>query len=820
MPIRCPARGPFVLGAFLLSTAPGLHAASPRVVPDRAELLGPDSVQQVVVDGPAGDGGPVDRTGSSAFSSADTAVAAVDSTGLIVARGDGSTVVTVQVDGKEVRLPVVVRGYRRPPAMNFANEVVPVFTKLGCNAGGCHGKASGQNGFRLSLLGFEPALDYETLVKEGRGRRLFPAMPARSLLLEKSSGGVPHGGGRRMEVGSHEYRVILRWIEAGMPVGRPDDPTVERIAIYPEARRLAQGSTQQVNVTAYYSDGRAEDVTRWSQYQSNDLDVADVAEGGRVRARGHSGQAAIMARYQGKVAVFRATVPLPRRPSAEVAFASDNPIDRLVLKQWRALGLEPSGDCSDAEFVRRAGLDITGTLPTAAETRAFVVDKAADKRARLVDRLLDRPEYATYFSIKWADILRNKRDGKPEYAAGTYRFHDWIRESLERNVPYDEFVRGILTATGSPETSPPVMWYRKKKKSDEYVDETAQVFLGMRLQCAKCHHHPFEVWGQDDYYGFAAFFARVKRKNRVDAPRDGLKEEVIISARSGSVSHPKTGKTMLPKGLGDVAIPVSPADDPRSRLVDWMASPSNPYFARALVNRYWAHFFGRGIVEPLDDIRLTNPPTNPELLDALAGSFVKSGYDLKALVRLMATSRAYGLSSVPNESNVADRQSFARHYPRRLGAEVLLDAISQVTAAPTSFAGLPAGTRAIDLPDEGVSSGFLDAFGRPKRDTACECERVSDASLGQSLMLLNSPDIQAKLTAGGGRAERLAKDPRPDAEKVAELFWDAFARAPDSGESTAALDHLTGTPNAAAKRLAYEDILWALLNAKEFQFND
>ena len=819
MRIRCSAPGRLVLGvAILVGAARPVLAADPiRVVPDRADLLGPDSVQQIVVDG----GAAVDRTGASTFSSADTAVADIDSTGLIVARGDGSTTVSARVDGREAKVPVTVRGFEHPPAMNFANQVVPVFTKLGCNSGGCHGKASGQNGFRLSLLGFEPALDYETLVKEDRGRRLFPADPARSLLLEKAVATMPHGGGRRLEVGSHEYRVILRWIAAGMPVGRDDDPTVARIAIFPEARRLAQGSTQQVVVTATYSDGRSEDVTRWAQYQSNDLDVAGVAEGGRVTVRDHSGQAAVMARYQGKVAVFRATVPLPRRPTeAQIAFVSDNPLDRLVLKQWRELGVEPSADSTDAEFIRRATLDINGTLPDAAETREFVADRAEGKRAKLIGRLLDRPEYATYFAIKWADVLRNKRDGKPEYAASTYRFHDWIRESLGRNVPYDEFVRGILTASGTPESSPPVMWYRKKKKTDEYVDDAAQVFLGMRLQWAKCHHHPFEVWGQDDYYGFAAFFGRVKRKVLVDARKDGLKEEVIVTSRTGSVSHPKTGKTMTPKGLGDEVVAMTAADDPRDRLVDWMVTPSNPYFARALVNRYWAHFFGRGIVEPLDDIRLTNPPSNPELLDALASEFVKSGYDLKSLVRLLTTSRVYGLSSVPNETNLADRQSFARHYPRRLGAEALLDAISQMTAAPTSFAGLPAGTRAIDLPDEGIASGFLDAFGRPKRDSACECERVSDASLGQSLMLLNSPDIQAKLTAAGGRAERLAKDPRPDSEKVVELFWDAFARAPDSGESAAALDHLEAGHDPAAKRLAYEDILWALLNAKEFQFND
>jgi hypothetical protein len=792
----------------------GVAQRAIRPYPTKAELVGPDSVQQIAVDLVEG-AKSTDRTSTATFSSSDTRIAEIDSHGLINARGDGDAVVTIRLGELVTTLPVSVRNYSRVPAMNFANQVVPVFTKLGCNSGGCHGKASGQNGFRLSLLGFEPALDYETLVMEGRGRRLFPAAPARSLLLQKATAKAPHGGGRRMEEGSHEYRVVARWIESGMPLGRPEDPTVDRLEIFPPGRVLDRGATQQVVVTARYTDGRAEDVTRWAQYQSNDLDVVDVADGGQVRTLGHSGQAAVMARYQGKVAVFRATVPLgPPIASRIVDDRAENPIDRLIRKQWDILGLEPSVACSDAEFIRRASLDITGSLPTASQTRAFVGETSVDKRARLVDRLLERPEYASYFAIKWADILRNKRDGKPEAASATYRFHDWIRESLAANVSYDRFVRSVLTASGTPETAPAVMWYRKKKKTDEFVDDTAQVFLGMRLQCAKCHHHPFEAWGQDDYYGFAAFFARVKRKPQLDAQRD----EVIFTARTGSVSHPKTGKTMLAKGLGDRVVPVGPTDDPRQRLADWMTSPSNPFFAKALVNRYWAHFFGRGIVEPLDDIRLTNPPSNPELLEALADQFIKSGYDLKALVRVMATSRVYGLSSVPNATNAEDKQSFARHYPRRMGAEVLLDAISQVTATPTPFPGFPTGTRAIDLPDEGVVSGFLDAFGRPKRDTACECERVSDASLGQSLMMLNSADVQSKLSSTGGRAETLSKDPRPDGVKLTELFWDVFGRAPNSGESETALAHLSA--NADKKRLAYEDILWALLNAKEFQFND
>ncbi len=531
-----------------------------------------------------------------------------------------------------------------------------------------------------------------------------------------------------------------------------------------------------------------------------------------------SGLAAVMARYQGQVAVFRATVPLGLPIAGAPDFPVDNLVDAATLKQWKALGIAPSESCTDAEFIRRASLDITGSLPTIAEIKAFVADAAPDKRARLVDGLLERPEYASYFAVKWADILRNKREGNESFARGTFTFYDWIRENLARNMPYDRFVRSIVAASGTPTTAPPVQWYQRLKQTDAFVDDTAQVFLGMRLQCAKCHHHPFEKWGQDDYYGFAAFFSRIGRKPSPAGRMTGRTEEVIFAARSGAVNHPKTGQLMKPKGLGTEALDIPASGDPRQKLVDWMADPKNPYFARAVVNRYWAHFFGRGVVEPLDDMRQTNPPSNAELLDGLADDFVQHGYDLKHLIRRIATSRTYGLSSVPNESNAKDKQSFARHYPKRMSAEVLLDAISQVTAAPTSFGGLPVGTRAIELPDESVASAFLDTFGRPKRDSPCECERVSDASLGQSLMLLNSNEVQGKLSAGGGRATALTQDPRPEAEKLDELFWAAFGRAPSSGELTSALSHLGKNPQK--KREAFEDIIWALVNAKEFQFND
>jgi hypothetical protein len=789
-----------------------------RVFPPRIELHGPDSVQQLAVDGLAQQRDRFDLTGAARFESSDPAVAAVDERGFVVPARDGSAVITVRAKGLTATVPTVVKEFAHGLPVNFANQVVPIFTKVGCNAGNCHGKSSGQNGFRLSLLGFEPSLDYESLVKEGRGRRLFPAAPDASLLLMKATARVPHGGGKRLDRDSHEYRLIRRWISLGMPVGKPTDRTVKEIAIYPGERVLPLGESQQVVVTARYSDGSAEDVTRWAQYQSNETEVAGVEPGGRVDTRRLSGQAAIMARYQGHVAVFRATVPMA--PAATKPDTEEHPIANLIdaaaVKAWNALAIRPSGICSDSEFIRRASLDITGTLPSAAEVKAFMADGSSDKRARLVDRLLEKPEYAAFFAIKWADILRNKREGRADLQYATFHFHDWIRENLARNIPYDRFVRGILAASGDAETAPPVQWYRKLRETNAFVDDTAQVFLGMRLQCARCHHHPFEKWSQHDYYGFAAFFARVGRKPDLRAQRSGRDIEAIYTLRAGSVTHPKTGETMKPRVLGGQVIEVSSGEDPRQKLVDWMADPKNPFFARALVNRYWAHFFGRGIVEPLDDMRLTNPPSNPELLEGLARTFVQSGYDLKGLIRTICTSRVYGLSSVPNESNAKDRQSFARHYPRRMSAEMLLDAIAQVTGVPTTFDGLPRDTRAIDLPDESVGSTFLETFGRPRRDTACECERVSDASLGQSLMLLNSADVQAKLAGQGGRVDQLAKDNQPDAVKINELFWAAFARSPSDHEEKSALAHLAG--HAANKRLAYEDIIWALINAKEFQF--
>jgi hypothetical protein len=708
--------------------------------------------------------------------------------------------------------------------INFGNHIVPIFTKLGCNSGGCHGKQSGQNGFRLSLLGFEPELDYMTLVKEGRGRRLFPAAPDQSLLLTKAAGQVAHGGGKRLEVGSDEYNLVRRWIASGMPFGEKTDPTVKSISVFPDHRLMSRASKQQFAVYAHYTDGTVEDITRRAQYETNDQEIASVNESGLVRTLALSGEAAIMVRYQEHVATFRATVPLGVK-IPEYKFEQKTIVDKYTAAKWKTLGLVPSELCTDAEFIRRVMLDLCGTLPTPKQVDAFVNDKSSDKRDKLVDELVDSPEYAYFFAAKWADILRVKRRNQADRAKGTFAFHGWIRKAMAKDKPYDEFVRDILGATGDERTSPPTVWYKELTKPEEFVDDVAQVFLGQRLACAQCHHHPYEKWSQDDYWGLAAFFGRVGRKQIpvLGSAQNNTNRIAIYSLPNGAVRNKKTNAIAPTKPLAAEAIEVGSFDDPRQKLVDWMVKKDNPFFARTVANRYWAHFFSRGIVDPLDDMRVTNPPSNPELLDALADDFIKNKFSLKQLVKTIVKSRTYQLSSTPNEFNKHDKQNYARYYPRRRSAEVLFDAVNLVAGAPAAFNGLPsdkhAPNRAIMLPDESFPSYFLDVFGRPQRISACECERVSEANLAQALHLLNSDEVQGKLSRGGGRADVMsgAKDTRPDAEKVDELFLWAFSRKPTDEQRKVALAHIA--KHATNKKVAYENILWALLNTKEFIFN-
>jgi len=788
-------------------------------------LHGADAKQQILVIATLAGGSQRDFTRLAEYEVSPSSIADVSKAGVVVPRANGQATITVKTtEGLASTLPLVVEDFNISKPVNFANQVVPIFTKAGCNGGGCHGKSGGQNGFRLSLLGFEPSEDYEFLVKEARGRRLFPAAPDRSLLLLKGAAILPHGGGKRLEPDSDDYRLLVRWISQGMPYGSTNDPSVERIEVFPKERTMALGGEQQLIVTAHYTDGSREDVTRSALFEPNDKEMAKTDESGLVTLYQQPGDVAVMVRYQAKVATFRATVPL----GAVVAVLPPprNFIDDLVFKKLKTVGLPPSELCDDPTFMRRAGIDIAGRLPTPDEVRQFLADKNPAKRDRWIDTLLDSPDYAEYFANKWSALLRNKRtDGK--HTRGTYAFHAWIRDSLLENKPFDHLVREVLAASGDMADNPPVAWYRQARDTTTQLEDTAQLFLGQRLQCAQCHHHPYEKWSQQDYYGFAAFFSRVGRKGGSEPG-----EEAIFHKRGAAeATHKKTKRSVKAAGLGATPAGLALEDDPRQALVDWMTAPENPYFARSLVNRYWKHFFNRGLVEPEDDMRETNPPTNPELLAALAQHFVKSGFDLKDLVRTICRSQVYQFSALPNAVNQVDKQNFSRFYPKRLTAEVLLDAIDQVTATESKFEGMPAGTRAVCLPDNSFnqSSYFLQVFGRPEGSSSCECERSQDASLAQSLHLLNSKDVQAKLTDDKARAARFASDQeRGDDVKVRELYLWAFSREPKADEMDIAQKHLAkyaekssddkGNP-VNGRRQAYEDLIWALINTKEFLFN-
>jgi hypothetical protein len=788
-------------------------------------LVGREAHQQLLVTGHLSGGGMRDLTRAVRYSAEPAGVVQISAAGDVRPLHDGNATITATADEQLVaKIAVSVERSNESLPIHFANQIVPVFTKAGCNSGGCHGKSSGQNGFRLSLLGFEPGEDYEHLVAESRGRRLSPAAPEHSLLLLKATAIVPHGGGKRMEVGSEDYNLLARWIRQGMPPGNPGDPSVASIEVVPATRTLPLGSEQQLLVIARYSDGFAQDVTRSAVYEASDREMGSVDAGGHVSVLRQPGSFSVMVRYQGKVATFRATLPLGA--PVEKLPAARNFVDELVFKQLRAMGMPPSEVCDDGTFLRRVTLDIAGRLPTVDEVRSFRDDPSpsADKRDRCIERLLASGDYADYFANKWSALLRNRR-ATPNHQRGNYLFHDWIRECFYSNVPYDRFVRAILTASGDVTQDPPAEWYRQVTTPTAQLEDAAQLFLGTRIQCAQCHHHPYEKWSQQDYYGLAAFFAQVSRK-----PAEGG-EEMIYARRAAAVAtNVKTGQAVKATGLGaKAAAELTADDDAREALVDWMMAPDNRFFAPALVNRYWKHFLGRGLVEPEDDVRETNPATNPELLAALAKHFVESHYDLKDLIRTICRSSTYQLSATPNRYNGADKQYYSRYYPKRLNAEVLLDAIDAVAASSTSFAGLPAGTRAVQLPDNSFNAGsyFLTVFGRPESSSACECERSQEASLAQSLHLLNSKEVLGKVSADAGRAARASSASESnDDEKIRELYLLAYAREPSAEELELARRYVTrqvrdkdGKRQPVNKRSAYEDIVWALINTKEFLFN-
>ncbi len=785
-------------------------------------LTGPEARAQLVATGRYDSGQVRDWTRKVSYKAWPLGVVDVSSSGYVRPLKNGkATITAVAKDGDLTSsVKVKVKRQKDAPRVSFPNQIIPKLTKLGCNNGGCHGKginsdpssSGGQNGFRLSLLGFYPKRDYEYLVNESRGRRLMPAAPEQSLMLLKASGSVPHEGGKRMAKTSRAYKLLRRWIDQGMPYSSKNDPTLKGIRVYPGERTLPRDGKHQLRVIAHYSDGSKKDVTRVAQYESDNTNRAEVTKDGVVKMLGRPGEVSIMARYQANVATFRATVPF----GADVKEFPEpnNFIDKLVFRKLEKLGLPPSKVCDDATFIRRATLDIAGRLPKPKVAKEFVASDDPEKRSKYIDRLLASGDYADNFAMKWKSILRNKRRNG-NFERGNYAFYQWIRQSLYNNKPYDQFVRELLTASGKVGENPPVAWYREVRKKHKRVEDTAQLFLGVRIQCARCHHHPFEKWSQDDYYKLQGFFSRLRKKG---SARNNRAENYRVYHRYGNANsrNPTSGERLKPAGFGGKTMEIPPGKDPRKALVDWMTKPDNPFFAKALANRYWSHFFGRGIVEPADDIRKTNPPSNPALLEALEDHFVKTGYDLKELIRTICNSKVYQLSSVPNKYNKGDKQQFSRYYPKRLRAEVLLDAIDQVNGTETGFNGLPKQVRAVEIPDHGsTGSYFLSVFGRPEGSSACECERSSKASLAQSLHLLNSRQINRKLRRG--RAKKLAKDDsRSVKQKITDLYYRALSRPPSEKELKKAVSYIKSTKN---KRNAYEDVVWALLNTKEFLFN-
>jgi hypothetical protein len=727
--------------------------------------------------------------------------------------------------------------------VSFVNDVIPVLTRAGCNMGTCHGAAVGKNGFKLSLRGFAPELDFVALTRQYQGRRVNVLKPDQSLLLQKPLMEIPHLGGKALRRGTSEYSILSRWIAAGTPGPDPRDPHVTALHVNPPNKSLAPQARLQLRVEAVFSDGTVRDVTHWTRFASNDENVATVVPSGLVTIDG-VGQTAIMVGYQDKVAVARVQVPFPNKidPALYSKLPRANYIDDKVYAKLAALRLTPSGTASDLEYIRRVTLDLTGALPTPAEARAFAAAKNPQKRAALVDTLMARPEFTDFWAYKWSDLLRVNRGTLKD--KGMWAYYSYIHDAVRDNKGWDVMAREVLTAHGNTFLDGPANYFRTALKPEELAENVSQGFLGIRMQCAKCHNHPLEKWTQNEYYGMAQIFSRVKYK--ADLAIYANDEMTVYNVSTGDLIQPRLGRPVPPKPLGGPELALTSTEDRRVFFTNWLTRPDNWYFTHSIVNRVWAHFMGRGLVEPVDDMRETNPASNPELFDALADDFVKHKFDLRHLMRRIVTSRAYQISSAATPLNAKDDKYFSHFLVRRMTAEELLDALSQVTGRPEEFPGMPAGVRASQLPDTHVKSDFMDVLGRPARVITCECERSQEPNMAQALLFINGDLLNRKVTADDGLVDRLVKAGKSDPEILDQLYWSTCGRAPRPEERSANLNALhqalaappaavtpAPLPNApatadpkvqkaqheAARRRAFEDMLWVLVNSKEFLFN-
>jgi len=804
--------------ASLVTLISDVHAEKKMTVyPSTFRLAGKGAQQQLLVNVHDGER-EIDATGKASFRSLHPEVLQVSASGVVQSRKDGQGTIIVQLDDQQLKVQVESIRSSEVSPVSFELEVQPILVNRGCSTGACHGKARGQNGFQLSLLGFDPEFDFAALTREGRGRRLFPADPGRSLLLQKATGQVAHGGGVRLPIDSEDYATVLRWVTSGAERRVAGEPQLERISMFPEFRMMKPRQQQPLAVTAHYSDGSQRDVTRQTQFQSNESVIANVASENQLRAGPIPGEATIMARFMGQIATCNVAIPLQGQVPDTLyrQLPRNNFIDDLVWKKLQLLGITPSEGITDAVFMRRVSIDILGRLPTAEEVRVFLADNRADKRGRLVDTLLQRPEYVDHWANKWMDLLRPN-----PYRVGikaVLNYDNWIRESFRQNKPYDQFVTELVTARGSTWRNGAVTLFRDRRSPDEITTLVSQLFLGVRLECAKCHHHPFEKWSQEDFYSLAAYFSRVGRKGTGLSPPISGGEEIVLLAKSGTVRHPITNEELTPRPLFGEPVVIGETEDPRQALVQWMTSSENDYFAEVIVNRIWADLMGRGLVEPVDDLRATNPPSNGPLLKALASHLREQQFDLKKLIATITKSYVYGLSTVPTERNVSDTRNYSRFYRQRLRAEVLLDAISDITEIEETFSAMPPQSRANQIWTTRVSSLFLDTFGRPNPNQDPPCERTPESTVVQTLHLMNAPNLHNKLTTDKGFVAKIAASKLPPEKIVEELYLRCYGRLP--GEEERKVGRRVFDEDKSNRRQATEDLLWALMNTPEFVFKN
>jgi len=803
------------------------------VLPEAVMLTTPQSSQQLLVQRTLGDTVKSQVTKDVSWASANESIAKVSDRGVVSPVANGTTSITMTSHGIATTVPVVVSGMDQQFQWDFRQHVMPAITKAGCNMGACHGALAGKGGFRLSLQGYDPVSDYHNIVKQDRGRRTEFAEPARSLFVAKPSGAIPHKGGVRLDTESRDYKILVEWIANGAAAPQADDPAIDHVEVFPKRVTLRVGEPQRLIVQSHSTDQKIEDVTRWVKWTSTNETVCKVDQDGNITVLG-PGEGAVMAWFSSKIAVARISVPFTNTVPQETyaKLEAKNFIDEQIHLQMQRLNLPPSAVCDDATFIRRAFLDTIGMLPTADEVRSFLADADENKREKLIDELLARPEFADYWTYQWCDILM--LNGTLLRPNALKAYYEWIHERVEKNTPWNEFVHEILTASGDSYENGATNFYALYETPEDMTENACQSFLGLSIGCAKCHNHPLEKWTNDQYYGMANLFSRVRSKGWGGDKRNGDGRRTTFVVTEGELVQPRTGKPQPPTPLDGEAIPFDDAGDRREVLANWLTSPENPYFAKAFSNRVWANFFGTGLVESIDDLRVSNPASNDELLNQTAAFVVENKFDLKALVKTILMSNSYQRSSVPVPGNESDRRFYSRYVPRRLNAEVLHDAVMQVTEVPTKFDSIgfpgadfqktefyPLGTRAIQLYDSAVESYFLKTFGRNTRNIVCECERSNEPSMVQVLHLSNGKTVNEKLSSKEGRVQSLMAQLDNGMALQAlidEAYLSCLSRYPRTEERDQFMNIMAKTP-AAERRVAIEDIFWALMTSREFMFN-